>query len=585
MIRCLLVSVTRNKRGQPMREERIITGTELKIGRGADCKVHLPDPRVNLQQAVIRNAEDGRLYIETLGSPININGNYEVKSKLRPGTRIGVGPYELTTEPRTGDHDFILTVELLDPLPDDIEELKARANVSLGSTLLSKRWPALFLFFFILAAFLVAPMMSATKPEIRQAAAQKLPVTLDESWNPGPLAHPHQTFGRKCNDCHEMPFVKVRDQACESCHKSIGGHTEVKAMQVAAFGQTRCAECHRDHKGPRGLIRTDTTLCTNCHSNIHASAPQSKMANIADFASDHPPFKLAMLTGKNQVTRVVQDPKTKLVEKSGLKFPHDVHLDKRGIKSPTGGKITLECKNCHTADAAGVRFEPIKMEKHCGDCHRMEFEPAVTKRVVPHGDPKLALTTLREFYSAIAIGETPIDVTTVDGLLRRPLETNSEVARKRAMQWAEDKAQKVAADLIEDRVCGACHTVTKTADAENPWKIEPVFITQHWLAKSRFEHFAHKSAKCEDCHAVAKSKTSEDIAIPDIKNCRGCHSGQLPAKDKVTSTCESCHGFHLGSPKRGATALAPHGDFGQTAMAVDAAHVALKSNDKQRAHP
>lgn len=574
MIRCLLVSVTRNKRGQPMREERIVTGTELKIGRGADCKVHLPDPRVNFQQAVIRNAEDGRLYIESLSGNLNINGNYEQKSKLRPGTRIGIGPYELTTEPRSGDHDFILTVELLDPLPDDIQELKSHAKVSLGSAGLSKRWPAILLSVLILVGFLVLPMLSATKPELRAAAAAKLPVALDESWNPGPLAHPHQTFGRKCNDCHELPFVKVRDQACESCHKSIGGHTEVKAMQVAAFGETRCAECHRDHKGPKALIRTDTTLCTNCHGSIHASAPKSQLANIRDFATDHPPFKLAMLTGKNQVSRILQSDKTKLVEKSGLKFPHDVHLDKRGIKSPKG-KITMECKNCHTADAAGVRFEPIKMERHCGDCHRMEFEPAVTTRVVPHGDPKLALTTLREFYSSIAIGETPIDVTTVDGLLRRPLEANSEVARKRAMQWAEDKAQKVAADLIEDRVCAACHGVAK-GDAETPWKIAPVNITQHWLAKSRFEHFAHKTAKCEDCHAVAKSKTSEDIAIPDIKNCRGCHSGQMPEKDKVTSTCESCHGFHLGSPKRGATAAGPQ---------VEAAHVALSGSAKPRAHP
>ena len=93
---------------------------------------------------------------------------------------------------------------------------------------------------------------------------------------------------------------------------------------------------------------------------------------------------------------------------------------------------------------------------------------------------------------------------------------------------------------------------------------------------------------------MAKSKTSEDIAIPDINNCRECHSGQLPAKNKVTSTCESCHGFHLGSPKRGARAAAPEVEAAHVALGVDmktgSAHtaginVAVSSPVKARAHP
>lgn len=554
MIRCLLAIVTRNKRGEPSREERLVSGTELRLGRGAESKIHLTDPRVALNAAVIKAAEDGRLYLEALSGNLNVDGKFEKTTKVKPGVRIGLGPYELAVEPpkNTAEHDFILDLELVEPLPENLKSEGQRARTTLSAAGLSKRWPALIMFFAILGGFLVWPILHATQPSVRESA-KNLSFAPDESWDPGKLAHPHQGFGKDCAKCHDQPFVQVRDQTCESCHKSIGGHVETKAVQTAAFGETRCAECHRDHKGPLGLIRTDTRLCTDCHSNVKAHAPNTTTVNIRDFATDHPHFKLALLDQTGKTTRILQSEKAKLKEKSGLKFPHDVHLDKKGVKNPTSpsGRVVMECKNCHTPDAAGVRFEPIKMEKHCVDCHRLEFEPAVTTRTVPHGDPKLAMTTLREFYSSIALGETPIDVTTVDGLLRRTNESKSEVARKKAMEWANQKADKIAADLIEDRSCAACHTVTKEA---GEYKIAPVRITNYWMVKAKFEHFAHKTAKCVDCHEVEKSKTSEDIAIPDIDSCRTCHAGAEPKKNKVTSTCESCHGFHLGSPKRGATA-------------------------------
>ncbi len=551
MIRCLLAIVTRNKRGEPSCEERLVTGTELRLGRGAECKIHLVDPRVALNAGTIKAAEDGRLYLDALSGSLNVDGKLEKSTKVKPGRRIGLGPYEIAVEPskNPAEHDFILFIELVEPLPENLKEEGQRARISLSATALSKRWPAMIMFVGILVAFLGMPVLYAVNPDFRDAT-KNLAVAPDEPWNPGALAHPHQGFGQDCAKCHDKPFVQVRDTTCESCHKTIGGHAESKTLQKAAFGETRCAECHRDHKGPQGLIRTDTTLCTDCHKDVKKHAVGTNLVNIGDFATDHPHFKLALLDVNGKTNRILQSDKAKLIEKSGLKFPHDAHMDKKGVKSPKG-KVVMECKNCHTPDAAGVRFEPISMEKHCVDCHRLEFEPAVTTRTVPHADPKLVMTTLREFYSSIALGETPIDVTTVDGLLRRANESKSEVARKKAMEWANQKADKIAADLIEDRSCASCHTVTKEgAD----YKIAPVRITNYWMVKAKFEHFAHKTAKCDECHKVEKSKTSEDIAIPDIDSCRTCHAGAAPQKNKVTSTCESCHGFHLGSPKRGATA-------------------------------
>jgi predicted CXXCH cytochrome family protein len=61
---------------------------------------------------------------------------------------------------------------------------------------------------------------------------------------------------------------------------------------------------------------------------------------------------------------------------------------------------------------------------------------------------------------------------------------------------------------------------------------------------ARFDHKSHAQSKCADCHDVAKSKRSADVAMPAIQSCRECHGGSRPAEKKVTSNCLLCHGFH-----------------------------------------
>lgn len=101
---------------------------------------------------------------------------------------------------------------------------------------------------------------------------------------------------------------------------------------------------------------------------------------------------------------------------------------------------------------------------------------------------------------------------------------------------------------------------------EATWKITPVHVATAWFPKARFDHASHRTGKfrtgkveCTDCHDIATSHSSADIAIPDIGNCRQCHAGSAPERNKVVSTCVSCHGFHLaGHPPFGTrTAAAP----------------------------
>lgn len=553
-MKLLLVTVTRNRKSQPVRAARTLDGESFAVGRGAQCAVHLPDPRVALLHATIF-AADGATRLATVGTATMIvDGRPDAEATLAPGSRVEIGPYEFAVEAPPAGADVSVAVELKRPLPDDLADIKARSRMSLAAAGLSRRGPAWALFLIVLAIFLALPVINAVVPPLREATS-RLPLTPDLSWNPGPLAAGHASFAHKCATCHQQPFVRVRDRACLECHPKIPGHAPTAQSQADLFGGARCASCHADHKDTGGLVRQDAGLCADCHRDLKRRLPDTKLGDASDFAKAHPEFKPTLWVGpgKNDVTRVAQTDKVDLVERSHLRFPHEDHL-KQSIRAPKG-RVILECRSCHVPDTSGRSFEPIVMKKHCIECHTLEFEPAVTSRQVPHGSIDEVMLTMQEFYANIILSNVAID--TVDtGAIRRGVpgpagNAVSEEKRQRALAQARAKAGKVAQDLFEARVCIVCHEVVKTMGPRGEqdgiaWNVTPVRIADAWLPKSRFDHGKHRTYKCDDCHdKVAKSKNSSDVAIPDIESCRVCHAGNAPAANKVVSPCIACHGFHL----------------------------------------
>ncbi len=543
MIRCRLVEVTRSRSGKPLRAERVVAGDPLRVGRGADCQVHLPDPRINLHAAAVHRGSDGTLHLESEASSLKADGVFEQRLKLREGLQFHLGPYLFEVEPAGEGQDLVLAFELVQPLQDDLERLSAASRTSLEQAGFSKRRAALVLGAVVLLVFLALPVLYAVSPSVRMAVAH-LPVAPDQSWSPGPMSAAHRGFGNDCSQCHQVAFVQVRDQACTRCHEGMGPHVADAVVQAEVFSDSRCASCHREHKGETGLARGDPNQCTDCHGDIRAHAPSSSLVAIADFGTDHPPFRLSLADGSGSVVRVRQDDVAAAVERSGLVFPHDVHVAASGVKSPEG-TVQLACIDCHAPDESGVRFKPIAMQSHCASCHRLDFEPAVTTRQVPHGDPAAVMTALREFYSAVSIGETPIDVVTMDGAVRRPGARADAQQRQQAAAWVEAKTQAIAKELFEERVCQTCHVISHDPAAAAPWAVSPVNLGTRWLPGARFEHDRHGSFECSSCHAVAASASSQDIAIPALSDCRSCHGGASPAPHQLASTCATCHGFHL----------------------------------------
>ena len=533
------ILVTVKAGGRPQ-GRKVAQGEWLRVGRNAASEVHLPDPRVPLDQGVIVN-RDGLVYLEGEGGNQNITRKSVRSVRLEPGAHVDVGPYRLHVMPPPEGFDGAIQVELMHPLQADAGFVSRAKERTLGSIGLTKRWAAWLWALIVLALFLAVPAGRVLDLPWR-AASQEAPFG-DRFWNPGPLLLAHQPIEGRCESCHEVAFEHVKDRACLECHASIGHHVGPEMKPAALFEGARCTTCHRDHKGVKTTHRDDDGMCVACHREVKARAPASTAAAVSDFARDHPRFRLS-LPGEGGVRRVRQG-EPGLAEKSNLVFPHAVHLDPAGVRSPVQGRMQLECKSCHAPDASRRGFEPISMPKHCQECHQLQFEPAVTTREVPHGKPAEALTVIEEFYASLALRGEPDSFQKAfgvpgAGLLRRAGEPSAD-ERRGALSLASRKAKQVGAELFEVRVCKTCHAVTRE---QQGWSVAAIRPNHHWMPRAIFDHKVHLHVKCADCHDVAGSKQAADVAMPTIEKCRDCHGGSKPVEGKVMSNCLLCHGFH-----------------------------------------
>jgi len=186
----------------------------------------------------------------------------------------------------------------------------------------------------------------------------------------------HRAFGEQCSACHQRGFCAVADEACTACHKKVEHHLTGDAQHTGIFKDVRCTACHVDHKGKAGLMPYDSARCVSCHGDIKSKRASAMVANVHSFVKDHPPFRLTVQNGRDgrPLIRVLQN--QKVSENPGLKFSHQVHLDKTGVSSPEGDTV-MTCHDCHQPDEAGIHFEPMSMKKSCqqSGCHSLDFPP------------------------------------------------------------------------------------------------------------------------------------------------------------------------------------------------------------------
>lgn len=527
MIACHLVRITRNPQGIAIREEHLISGEELSIGRGEECAIHLADPRANLHFASIKRSKDGTLSIDGEGTLLNIDGAYEHSALLGQGAHILLGPYELVVEQLGGDHDLAISVELIHPLPTDGEAKKA-APRSLTETGLSKRKLAYWLAGIVIIIFLIAPLATSLSPAARTSMAHS-GVFPNQLWNPGIMSPGHSSFGSQCIKCHEAPFRPVRNEACLSCHLEVGQHLATAPLDKHVFKETRCTDCHFDHQNYRPIAMQGATECIVCHGDIKAKHAKSEIPDIHDFGTDHPDFRLTFMTGINasDVQRVIQTDTSKVIENSGIEFPHEQHVGLVQVPWDRDTIKDMKCVACHQADAAGKRFLPINMKQHCFSCHQdqLEFNLAPEGRKLPHGSEMELSNTLRDYYTSLAFSD------------------------KKSIEWVNEQLAKTTKSLTSGSGCDYCHTVEPVKNSDTLLKIAKPHIIQNWFPAAKFPHAKHQSINCADCHKVEQSAQSSDVAIPTIQSCKQCHTGNQAKRNKVISSCISCHAFHMKKTK------------------------------------
>ena len=545
-MKLLVISQTRNRAGKPVQAKKEINADWVRVGRAAASEIHLPDPRIALNQGIIVN-RDGPVYTEGEAGSMSTTRKAVRSFRLRPGQFVDVGPYKLTAIETPEGYDGAFTVEMMRPPETVASDFSTRATrLSLSQLKIPKRWMAILLFLAVGIAFFLLPAGRVLDLPWKQASASSTAVG-DRIWNPGPVMLAHQPIEMKCESCHQVAFQQVRDRACLECHSKIGQHVGPEFKPAALFEGARCATCHRDHKGTKSTHRDDDLMCVACHRDVRAKANGAQSQNVSDFTKDHPAFRLSLPTA-NGIKRVRMGSGV-IEEKSNIAFPHDLHLDPKGVRSPRKERVVLECGNCHQPDASKRTFEPIRMPKHCQECHALEFEPAVTTRQVPHGKPAEAITVVNEFYANLSLNGVKDSFEKAfgvpgEGLLRR-VGQPSESERQVALALASKKARQVSEELFEIRVCKTCHELVRTGEGDaREWNVQEVRANNAWMPSARFDHKSHLASKCSECHNVAKSKKSSDVAMPTIESCRDCHGGSKPVEKKVTSNCLMCHGFH-----------------------------------------
>ncbi len=511
-------------------KDKLYDGEAVTLGRATDQVVQLKDRRVALAHARIVLRSGQPVLVSRVPGGVLVNGTLQREARLRVGDAVTLGANLLRIlEPPAGC-ELAFSFEL-DPEARSGEVALELPRLRLAELGFAKRRWSWALFLGVLLLSLVIPTAGVRSPSVQVTLRSSL-LPDDHFWSPGPLSRVHETLSTQCEACHEQPFQRVRNEACLTCHAAnLHQHQpRLRGSAVDAGTEGRCASCHGEHHEPAALVREDPAVCANCHQDLKTTFPLMGMtARVTDFATDHPAFELPAR------------------DESGLKFPHTVHLAKGGVRSPVGDTV-LGCNDCHTLDPGGARFRPLQMERDCGGCHLLDFDPAYPERTVPHGDARAVSEFLVDYYSRRYL-EAYADPRAGPVTARRVGPKPSAVQRERLLLTARERAFVVTRDLFERRSCAQCHDVTRTGNFPETWKVQTVEVSTAWLPRAEFSHATHSTAltSCETCHKATVSEAATDVLVPGITICRDCHAGGEPhatAPDRITSTCILCHGFH-----------------------------------------
>ena len=556
---------SRSATGREIKRTRRVERDAPTIGRDPGSDIHLPDLGVGLHEAELRLAEPG--LVEVAGRTVD----------LAEGATLGFGAHRLTLGPGGEGADLTLEVAREGALSHSAADKDERRLFSLQGVAPDKRRVAWATALAVLLAFLAWPVLSfyqRTPARIGGSGAMT-PIHADAAWSPGALSTAHAELEGNCASCHQEVFVSVRDTGCTGCHKQAHAHAEPTRLARAgpaldwggrarravavAFNRPpgRCVDCHTEHEGAGRMEPTAQKFCADCHSTMDARLTDTRWINAGDFGTDHPQFRPAVVREpgpRPRTERVSLDRKPK--ERSGLVFPHALHLSRTNAVARMAGGGGMTCAGCHAGDGKGG-FKPVEMEAGCRSCHSLAFgRDGGGVRNLPHGSAQQVVATLRGHLAASG----PVAPVGLGGAARRrpgdfaAASIAATYGRAVATDGVAD-ARRIRAVFQPGGACFDCHRVVAPNSAGSlDFRIAPVSVTDRYLAHGWFDHRAHAKQTCASCHAAPTSNDAADVLLPPIAQCRTCHVGAdaTPKRGQVATACATCHEYHQPpGPARG----------------------------------
>ncbi|MFO6445847.1 cytochrome c3 family protein [Erythrobacter sp. NE805] len=573
----LIRTIDMTASGRAIQRERVSEASSLTVGRAAENDIHLPDLAVEQHHIRIDAAAGGTVAVTALGTlGFGLDGVVASEGAIDPriGGEIALGSARLAVA-REGERIAITIRQVAE------EEGKADAlrGFALASVLPSKRAMSWIFASAILLLLLMVPVAShLLRTPVKPDPTGRNPgtVLLDSAWTSGALSLKHHSLEQNCESCHVNAFESVQDETCLACHEETGDHAAKSRLArgmpelspgdaiqwrigaaLGKEGPLGCVACHSEHEGEVRQKPGDEAFCGNCHSKLDTRLTDTALANAHDFGKAHPQFRPLYFASFGAAKPVRAAWGTPPVERSGLKFPHDVHMNARGgaarmaVSLGRYGK-PLDCKDCHVLTGDKIGFKPVEMEQACEACHSL-----VSGRIAGGGFTKLrhgSLKHLAEDLARISTGPRPA----LAPGRQRPGQLGS------ASPYRADFGRPVRAYVGISRalsvggVCTECHlpTTGPTGQAD----LMPVNLPDRFLTAGYFNHEAHKAQKCTDCHAADTSKAASDLLLPDLKSCRSCHLGASAVKTKkiVPSDCAMCHAYHVPAGQWQPKGPSPH---------------------------
>ena len=548
-MRVLLRIIRRQAIGDITTQESSHSAPIIRIGRGADCDIHLPDAGIQLEHATLESRGD-YAFIQAVGhASISVNEKVVDGIQLQVGDRIRLGLYELkvqeSIEAVDGDEALVLICERYEP---DDAVLLGKAGTTTGSGVgarLGMRGLSWALGSLIFLIFFVWPIAAHYSAESRDVGARDTAMTAGHqpvgdwttwgrsAWLTGAVSRSHALFGDECTSCHQKAFVPVNATDCLTCHNNLQEHVRVEQFSFASLDATGCLQCHQEHEGNDQLVLNDSRLCVNCHQNLAATSKGLvEVSDVVGF-SQHPEFRVHGV--KSNID-------------TGLKFPHNIHLDSKGVLNLKEESQVLVCRDCHLVEKEGTKMAFPQFEEHCAACHGLRFAFEAPDRSMPHGDVAKAKTFIRDTYASVAVkGGLRLPIEEVPKAIRERAKTlnSKEVEMAQALAWVDKKSASVISGPFGKGQCAECHTIIENKDDPLAWDIVPVDLAVVSLTGARFDHALHRQVTCTACHDARESTAASDVLLPKIGKCQSCH-GPPSASHLLPTQCVDCHGFHQG---------------------------------------